>query len=144
MASQARPDPFEMWRQALSKLESDMNALSNRGMNSDDFSRALQRFSGVALGMQHVLDKAVRTHLKALNLPSRNDIEQLAAALQRIEEKLDRLLPAPRPAGAKPARTRRPAAEAGETPPPAPAPKRARQARPARPPRPPRRPADPS
>jgi hypothetical protein len=108
MASQLRSDPFDMWRQALSKLENGMNALSNRSMNSDQFTQALQQFSTVALGMQHALDKALRRHFKVLNLPTRDDIEGLSAALQRIEERLDRLAGQPAPAGPRPARTRRP------------------------------------
>jgi hypothetical protein len=127
MASQLKSDPFDMWRQALSKLESGMNALSNRSMDSDQFAQALQQFSAVSIGMQQALDKALRRHLKVLNLPTRDDIDGLSAALQRIEERLDRLAGAPAPAGPRPARTRRPPEMAAPSAPAEPAPPRKRR-----------------
>jgi hypothetical protein len=108
MASQPNTDPLDMWRQALSMLENNINALSNRGMNRDEFTQALQSSSAFALGMQQAVDKALRKHFKLLNLPSREDIDALAAALQRVEEKLDQLVAPPAPERPKPARTRRP------------------------------------
>jgi hypothetical protein len=119
MASQLKPDPMDMWRQALSMLESGINTLSNRSMNSDEFTQVLQRSSSFALGLQQALDKALRKHFKLLNLPCRDDIEGLRAALQRVEERLDQLVSQPAPAGPKPARTRRPPQEAVPVPAPA-------------------------
>jgi hypothetical protein len=109
MASQINMDPFDAWRQALSKLESGINALSNRSMNSDQFTQILQSSSALMLGMQQATDKALRQHFKLLNLPSRQDVEALSTALQRVEEKLDQLVAQPTtPAGSRPARTRQP------------------------------------
>ncbi len=112
MATSLNLDPFDMWRQALTKLEGGVNALSNRSMNSDEFTQALHQFSTVALGMQHVFEKALGAYFKTINLPSRKDVTELATALQRIEDKLDQLVPAPQPSGPRPARTRRPPSEA--------------------------------
>ena len=119
MAPSPKLDLFDLWRQALSKLETGMNAQSNRSMNSDEFTRTLQTLSASTLGMQPLLEKALRKHLKMLNLPTRDDTDALFAALQRIEERLDALLPPqPVPSVAKPARTRRPPEASADVAPP--------------------------
>lgn len=104
-------DPFDMWRQAVTKMEEGINTLGNQSLKSDEFSKALMEFSTVSMQMQHVLEKALGRYFKAINLPSRKEFMELAETLRRVEEKLDRLMPAselpPRP---RPARTRQPAA----------------------------------
>ena len=110
MASSVNLDPFDMWRQAVSKLEEGMNSLGNQSLNSEEFTKALHQLSTVSMQMQLVLEKVLGEYLKAVNLPSRKDIVELAEALRRIEDKLDRIVPVERPALApRPARTRRPA-----------------------------------
>lgn len=110
------PDPLQMWRKAIASLEASGNALANRAMGSDEFSSALHQMANLSLGMQQTFEKVLGTYLKRANLPSRAEVAELAQALQRIEGKLDRLLPAEaRPDTAtRPARTRVPPARAPE------------------------------
>jgi hypothetical protein len=118
-----------MWRKAIAKLESGGNALANRAMDSNEFSSALHQMANLSLGMQQTFEKVLGTYLKKANLPSRAEIVELAQTLQRIESKLDRLLPTeptpdprPRPArtrvpaGRLPAKADKPAAPAKKTP----------------------------
>jgi uncharacterized membrane protein YccC len=104
------PDPLQMWREALTKLESDVNSLVTGSMDSQEVMRTVHQLSTVSGGLQHAFEKAISAYLAKVNLPSRKDVSELAAALQRIEDKLDRLLPASAamPALPRPARTRRP------------------------------------
>jgi hypothetical protein len=55
---------------------------------------------------------------KRMDLPSRSEVAALAAALQRVEDKLDQLLPAPTSEviAPRPPRTRRPTPEPVATP----------------------------
>jgi len=114
------PDPLQLWRKALSSLESSGNTLANQAMNTGDFAAALHQMANLSLGMQQTFEKVLTVYFKQLNLPSRKDIAELAAALQRIEVRLDQL--SPRSAAAatqpRPARTRRPeqAAAASKSP----------------------------
>ena len=121
MATSLIPDPFQMWRDALTKLEGNVNSLVTGGMDSQELMRSVHQLSTVSLGMQQAFEKAIGSYLARVNLPSRKDVSDLAAALQRVEDKLDRLLPA----SAGPAVPRPPpdevAAPAVETAPPAPA-----------------------
>ena len=92
------PDPFQMWREALDQARGQRQLARHRqhGLAGDDAlgAPALDRLS---LGLQQAFEKAIGSYLAKLNLPSRKDVSELAAALQRIEDKLDRLLPAARP-----------------------------------------------
>lgn len=111
MATSMNLDPFDMWRQAFTKLEEGMNSLGTRSLRSDEAGKALLEISKVSMQMQHVMEKALGRYFKAINLPSRREIIELGETLRRIEDRLDQLLPAPQPAITKrPARTRRPAA----------------------------------
>lgn len=120
MPSSLFPDPLQMWRDAVTRLENDVNAMATGGMKSQEVARSLNQFSAVSLGMQQAFEKVVEGYLRRANLPSRKEVAELAEALQRIESKIDRLLPANAldAAAPRPARTRRPP---GAATPPAPA-----------------------
>ena len=113
MASSLIPDPLQMWREALTTLEGNVNSLVTGSMDSQEVMRSVHQLSSVSLGLQQAFEKAIGSYLAKVNLPSRKDVSELAAALQRIEDKLDRLLPASTAATAlpRPARTRRPPGE---------------------------------
>ena len=118
MSTSFIPDPLQMWRDAVTKLESNVNSLVTGSMESQEVVRSLHQFRTVSLGMEQAFEKAIGSYLSKVNLPSRMDIADLAATLQRIEDKLDRLLPAPPPAALapRPPRTRRPTASAATAP----------------------------
>ena len=118
MTSPLIPDPPQMWREALTKLESNVNSLVTGSMDSQEVMRSVHQLSTVSLGLQHAFEKAIASYLAKVNLPSRKDVGELAATLQRIEDKLDRLLPAgaAAPAAPRPARTRRPPPEEASAP----------------------------
>ncbi|MCC8961387.1 hypothetical protein H8A95_03400 [Bradyrhizobium sp. Pear76] len=113
MSSSQNLDPFEMWRQIVTKLEGGINSMANNGMNSEEFLRALHQFSQVSTGMQQTFEKALDAYFKALRLPSQKDIAALAEGLQRIEDKIDLLVPIEErePTERRPARTRQPSGE---------------------------------
>ncbi|TDF83932.1 phasin family protein [Pseudomonas sp. H9] len=104
-------DPFQMWREAVTLVESEINALAVRKLESAEFAQAANQFSKVSLGVQHVVERSLAAALRRLELPSRSEVDALTTAVQRIEDKLEQLLPsAVNPAHApRPPRTRRPA-----------------------------------
>jgi hypothetical protein len=129
MSTSPFPDPFQLWREALTKLEGNVNALVTGSMDSQDMMRSVHQLSALSLGMQQAFEKAIGAYFAKLNLPSRKDVTELAATLQRVEDKLDRLLPASASAAAsasasaappRPARTRRPPIAVAAPPPDAP------------------------
>jgi hypothetical protein len=110
MTSSSSLDPFEMWRQVVTKLEGGINSMANSSMNSEQFTRALQQFSQVSTGIQQTFEKVLDGYFKALRLPSQKDIAALADRLQRLEDKIDMLLPMEQrgPPENRPLRTRQP------------------------------------
>ncbi|WP_418147612.1 hypothetical protein ABL850_31525 [Variovorax paradoxus] len=116
MATPLNLDPFDMWRQAVTKLEEGMNALGTRSLKTDEVGKALLQFSAASTQMRQLMDKASSKYLKSINLASRKEVIDLAETLRRIEDKLDRLLPQPeQPPAPRPARTRRPGTAAAAT-----------------------------
>ncbi|MCY1390209.1 hypothetical protein D9M71_50240 [compost metagenome] len=110
----ALPDPLKLYREALTRFETGVNALATRNSDSKELGQVINRLSKVSLGIQHLSETSLEQLYKRIDLPSRAEIAALAAAVQRVEDKLDQLLPAPTNAAIaqRPPRTRRPAAEA--------------------------------
>ena len=97
-----------MWRESLDRLEGGVNKVANRNVETEQFAQALGQFSKAWLGLHHVSDKARGRVYEMLDMPSRTEIAALAAAIQRVEDKLDMLLPPAHSLAPRPARTRRP------------------------------------
>ena len=117
MTSSSNLDPFEMWRQVVTKLEGSINSMANNSMNSEQFTRALDQLSQVSTGMQQTFEKVLDGYFKTLRLPSQKDIAAIADRLQRLEDKInmlqdkiDMLLPMEQrePVENRPLRTRQP------------------------------------
>ena len=123
MASSAFRDPLQMWRDAVTKLESDVNSALTGSTKSQEVVRSLHQFSSATLGLQQMFERVIDGYLRRANLSSRKEVAELAESLRRIEDKLDRLQPADAPGAlaTRPARTRR-APAAATTPEPAPVP----------------------
>ncbi len=105
------PDPFQLGRKGLDQLEARVNRLATRKMmESPDFALQLERLAKVSLGLHHVFAKMLAGVYERLDLPSRSELRELAAAVRRVEDRLDQLLPVRTPPSAlpKPPRTRRP------------------------------------
>lgn len=135
MASSLFPDPLKLWRDAVSQLENQANSLATGSLQSQETMRSLHALSGAYMGMQQMLEKAIAEYLRRANLPSRKDLAELSQTLQRIESKLDLLLPAAeaKETPHRPARTRRPPASVPSGAPPEPAAAAAKNAAPGKP-----------
>ena len=119
MAESSSKDPPAAWQDLVAQWEKNLNALANRTMGSDEFSKAINQAMGLSAGMQTSLSEAMGRYLASLNLPSRAEMTGIAERLQAIEERLERIHallqrsagvaePGAAPTSAKPPRTRRP------------------------------------
>jgi hypothetical protein len=107
MTKEGTFDPFAMWRESLDRFEQSGNAFLTQNMESEQFSKALGAFLNASLGTRHLFDENLAKLYQHADLPSRTEVAALVAAVQRIEDKLDMLLPTT-PSTVRPARTRRP------------------------------------
>jgi hypothetical protein len=114
MAKSFIPDPLELLRQAVNRLEGRANTLAGRGMEFDQVVKALHQLSSLSLVLRQAMEMALDNFYKRLNLPTGREFAEMSATLQRLEDKLDSLLAAQGAARAapRPPRTRKPAAEA--------------------------------
>ena len=113
MAKSFIPDPLELLRQAVNRLEGRANALAGRGMEIDQVVKTLHQLSSLTLVLRQAMELALDNFYKRLNLPTGREFAEMTSTLQRLEDKLDSLLAAqaaPR-AASRPSRTRKPAAE---------------------------------
>ncbi len=113
-------DPMERFRQLLTEWERGFDALANRFMGTDDFSRNMNQLQNLHLGMQKAFADVMSRNLAALNLPSREDVLRVGQAVHEVDRRLarveQRLEEVARASGVQPAaparkgppRTRRP------------------------------------
>ena len=66
MTSSSNLDPFDMWRQVVTKLEGSIYSMANNSMNSEQFTRALDQLSQVSTGMQQTFEKVLDGYFKTL------------------------------------------------------------------------------
>ena len=114
MAKSLLPDPLDLLRQAVNRLEGRANALAGRGLEIDQVVKTLHQLSSLSLVLRQAMELALDNFYKRLNLPTGREFAEMTSTLQRLEDKLDSLLAtqaAPRSAP-RPARTRKPVAEA--------------------------------
>ena len=112
MARSFLPDPLELLRLAVDRLEGRGPTRTGRGMEIDQLMKTVQQMSGLSLALRQALEMAMEGAYKRLNLPSSREFAEMRATLQRLEDKLDSLLAAqPTVAALRPSRTRKPVAE---------------------------------
>lgn len=110
---------MERFRELVTEWERGFDALANRVMGTDEFSRTMNQFQNLQLSMQKAFAEQMGKHLANLNLPSRDDVLRVGQAvhevdmrLARMEHKLDEMaraagVPSSRPRQGPP-RTRKP------------------------------------
>lgn len=106
-------NPADFFRDMLGQWEKMANSLGSEAMKSEGFARGMQGASGAGLAMQGAWREQMDKALAAANMPTRADIDALAARLYAIEATLARIDARlgggtePAPATSKPKRNRR-------------------------------------
>jgi hypothetical protein len=88
---QSPPDPTAAFRELVSQWEKGINEFAGRAMNSDEFSRAMNKATATSTTMQQQLGELIGRYLTTLNLPSRSEMVNIGERLQAIETSLHRL-----------------------------------------------------
>ena len=92
MADKDKPaDPMALWRDMLSQWETNVNALANKSMGSDEYSSSMNSAMGGMLKMQEAMKQAMATYLATANLPSRAEVLAIAERIGGLETRLDRI-----------------------------------------------------
>lgn len=89
--SKAASDPAAAFRELVSQWEKGINEFAARTMNSDEFSKAMNKATTASTTMQQQLGELIGRYLTALNLPSRSEMVNIGERLQAIETSLHRV-----------------------------------------------------
>lgn len=125
MALSDLPDPAALFREMLSQWEQMANEFGGQIMKSGEFARVMHGANNAAMTAKAASGQVMERALAAANMPSRGDLEELAARIGRIEDtvlRIESLLiargpsPAPERPAAKPPRPRRTRQPAGKSP----------------------------
>lgn len=114
--SSTPPDPMAMFRDAVTQWEKMANEWGGQFLNRPETAQAMHGATSAALKVQQGAHEAMAKLLAAANMPSKGDVEALAARLAAIEASLARIeahIAAPSAAASpqhKPKRTRTPSA----------------------------------
>jgi hypothetical protein len=84
-------DPMAMWRDMLSQWETNVNALANKTMASDEYSSSMNGAMGGMLKFQDTMKQFMATYLASANLPSRAEVLAIAERIGGVEARLDRI-----------------------------------------------------
>jgi len=84
-------DPMALWRDMLSQWETNVNALANKTMASDEYSSSMHGAMGGMLKLQDTMKQFMATYLATANLPSRTEVLAIAERIGGLEARLDRM-----------------------------------------------------
>jgi hypothetical protein len=84
-------DPMALWRDMLSQWETNVNALANKTMASDEYSSSMHGTMGGMLKLQETMKQFMATYLASANLPSRAEVLAIAERIGGLEARLDRM-----------------------------------------------------
>ncbi len=114
-------DPLAVWQTMLGEMEKNFNSFANQAMASPEFSKVMNQAGGATAGAQKQFAEFMAKYLAGMNLPSREEMVDIAARLQSIEAQLAELramlVARGGDAGAatpRPPRTKRPPQSSGE------------------------------
>ena len=85
------PDPAENFRNLVNEWERGFDAMANRFMGTEEFSRSMNQLQDLQLSMQKRFNEAMAEQLSHFNIPSRDDILQLGEALHALDKRVARV-----------------------------------------------------
>lgn len=92
MTDQSKPsDPAERFREFVTEWERGFDALANRFMGTDEFSRAMNQFQNMQLTLQKGFAEVMARQLAAVNLPSREDVLRVGEAVHELDMRVARM-----------------------------------------------------
>lgn len=91
MSQQIPFDPFALWKQMYDKAEEQWSQTIDENMHQEDFSKWMGQCLNGYLQYQNVARQSAEKYLEQANMPSRQDLSNVASMVVNIEEKIDKL-----------------------------------------------------
>jgi len=82
-------DPFLVWKELYEKTESYMGKALGETMNSEEFSKWMGNVLNFNLQLQKMIKETAERTLWQANMPSKEDMANIAALVVNVEEKVE-------------------------------------------------------
>lgn len=89
--SEKRPDPTEAFRNLITEWERGFDAMANKFMGTEDFSRSMNQLQDLQLRMQKRFTEAMAEQLSHFNMPSRDDVLRLGENVRALDKRLAKM-----------------------------------------------------
>lgn len=84
-------DAFTMWKNVYEKTESTWRDAIQDTLGKESFAESLGQIQSQYLQYQGIVNKMTESYLKQVNLPSRDEIANVASLIINVESKVDDL-----------------------------------------------------
>jgi len=81
-------DPGEAFRNLVTDWERNFDAMANKIMGTNEFSKSMNQLQNFQLEMQKRFNDAMAHQLSTFNMPSRDDVLRLGEAIRGVEKRL--------------------------------------------------------
>ena len=115
------PNPLnQSFSEMVTEWERNFDAFANQVMGTEAYSQAMNEMQKAQLAYQRNMMETMSQQLSAFNMPTREDVLQLAEAIRQMDRRLERIEDklsandSPKKKKKKPSRTRKPPAIEGE------------------------------
>ena len=89
--SDKQPDPTEAFRNMVTEWERGFDAMANKIMGTEEFSRSMNQFQDLQLTMQKRFNEGMAEQLTSFNIPSRDDILRLGESIRGLDKRLAKI-----------------------------------------------------
>lgn len=91
MAQDGPKDPSAAFQQWVTEWERAFDKFSNDLMGTEEFSRSINQMQNLQLEMQRAFGEQMARQLAAFNMPSRDDVMEMAETIRDIDRRLARI-----------------------------------------------------
>ena len=91
MTHQTLFDPFAFWKSWYDRTESALSEMINETLEKEAFAQWMGQFQSGYFSYQQLLNKTTEVYFKQYNIPSREELSNIATLIINVEEKLENL-----------------------------------------------------
>ncbi|TNE40125.1 MAG: hypothetical protein EP347_04020 [Alphaproteobacteria bacterium] len=81
-------DPADLWRSWVSKMEREIDSMSQKLMKTDEFARTTHTLNDIRMSLREAVGGVSTKNLELFNMPSKEDVTGLGDRLAGIERRL--------------------------------------------------------
>ena len=91
MAKDTTPNPSAAFNEMVTQWERNYDAFANQLMGTEGFSQAMNEMQKAQLNYQQTFAQSMTQNLASMNLPSRDDIMNLADSIRQLDLRMERI-----------------------------------------------------